>query len=64
MSDDVKRTLGSRIKTVLDVDQTLTRVDEVALEMADLAKTMESVQLLTSPIAMARDGVRRVRSKE
>lgn len=60
----MKRTLGSRIKTVLDVDQTLTRVDEDALEMADLAKTMESVQLLTSPIAMARDGVRRVRSKE
>lgn len=60
----MKRTLGSRIKTVLDVDQTLTRVDEDALEMAELAKTMESVQLLTSPIAMARDGVRRVRSKE
>jgi len=106
----MKRSLGTRIKTVLDVDQTLTHVDEVALEMGpllegfsaaltdftatldrfgqaldrfshaaetidttaarmeplitDLAKTLESVQLVTSPLAMAREQVRRVRSKE
>lgn len=110
MTDDTKRTLGTRIKTVLDVDQTLNRVDEVALEMGplletftgalnefnatlerfgqsldrfshaaetidgtaakldvlitDLGKTLDAVQLVTSPITLARDGVRRVRSKE
>jgi len=106
----VERSFGSRIKTVLDVDQTLQRVDGVAAEMGPLLeafatalndfnatlerfgqsldrfsnaaetidetaakmeplmsninKTLESLQVVTSPLALARESVRRVRAKD
>lgn len=107
---EVERSLRSRVKTVLDVDQTLQRVDSVAADMGpllesfatalndfnatlerfgqsldrfssaaetidataakmeplmnDLTKTLQSLQVVTSPLAMAREGVRRVRPKD
>ena len=107
---DVERNLRSRVKTVLDVDQTLQRVDGVAAEMGpllesfasalndfnatldrfgqsldrfsnaaetidataakmeplmnNLTSTLESLRVVMSPIALAREGVRRVRPKD
>jgi ABC-type transporter Mla subunit MlaD len=104
----VERSLGSRIRTVLDVDQTLQRVDSVAADMGpllesfaaalndfnatlerfgqsldrlsnaaetidataakmeplmnDLTKTLQSLQMVTSPLSFAREGVRRART--